>query len=75
MAAIRAAGEPAARRRSAGQSRTRRRFRNHDGLCRCGACATCADEARWERIFNEKFACPAYYGERHLQNWSTLARK
>lgn len=29
--------------------------------CRCGRCARCADNARWERIFAEKFADPDYY--------------
>src|SRR4051794_13723067 len=30
--------------------------------CRCGKCRQCLDDARWERIFNEKFADPNYYG-------------
>ena len=30
--------------------------------CRCRQCAACMDEARWERIFREKFADPLYYG-------------
>jgi hypothetical protein len=30
--------------------------------CECGICARCRDNARWEIIFNEKFADPAYYG-------------
>jgi hypothetical protein len=29
--------------------------------CRCGTCATCLENVRWERIFNEKFADPGYY--------------
>lgn len=29
--------------------------------CRCGICPTCQDNARWERIFAEKFADPTYY--------------
>jgi hypothetical protein len=29
--------------------------------CRCGTCVTCKDNARWERIFTEKFADPTYY--------------
>ena len=29
--------------------------------CNCGKCAPCIDNARWERIFNEKFADPSYY--------------
>ena len=29
--------------------------------CRCGLCATCVENARWERIFEQKFADPGYY--------------
>jgi hypothetical protein len=29
--------------------------------CRCGGCRQCLDNARWERIFAEKFADPNYY--------------
>jgi len=29
--------------------------------CRCGNCTTCQDAARWERVFQEKFADPDYY--------------
>jgi hypothetical protein len=29
--------------------------------CRCGKCPVCVENARWERIFNEKFADPQYY--------------
>lgn len=29
--------------------------------CRCGVCETCVENARWERIFQEKFADPTYY--------------
>ena len=30
--------------------------------CRCGKCALCMDNARWERIFQEKFQDLGYYG-------------
>jgi hypothetical protein len=30
-------------------------------ICRCGHCQCCVDNARWERIFAEKFADPTYY--------------
>ncbi len=39
--------------------------------CACGACATCQDEARWERIFLEKFADPNYY-QQPLRRSSSL---
>jgi hypothetical protein len=29
--------------------------------CRCGECFACRENARWERIFQEKFADPTYY--------------
>ena len=29
--------------------------------CKCGRCQQCLDNARWERIFAEKFADPDYY--------------
>jgi hypothetical protein len=29
--------------------------------CRCGACPQCQENARWDRIFNERFADPDYY--------------
>jgi hypothetical protein len=32
--------------------------------CLCRMCRTCQENARWERIFNEKFADPSYYSDR-----------
>jgi hypothetical protein len=29
--------------------------------CQCGRCRACVENARWERIFAEKFADPNYY--------------
>jgi len=42
--------------------------------CHCGACRTCMDNARWEKIFQEKFADPAYYGFRAPSPTSSLSR-
>lgn len=42
------------------------------GRCRCGRCKQCADNARWERIFNEKFADPYYYAPRPVRHSSSL---
>jgi hypothetical protein len=42
----------------------------------CGAgctCRTCSDNARWERIFQEKFADPSYYSNPTTRNGSSLA--
>jgi hypothetical protein len=29
--------------------------------CKCGDCRQCLDDARWERIFAERFLDPNYY--------------
>jgi hypothetical protein len=42
------------------------------GRCRCGHCKQCIDNARWERIFNEKFADPYYYSARPIRHSSSL---
>ncbi len=31
------------------------------GRCTCGSCRNCTENARWERIFQEKFANADYY--------------
>ena len=41
--------------------------------CTCGICQRCLDNARWERIFNEKFADPSYYGGISVRHHSSLA--
>jgi hypothetical protein len=41
--------------------------------CRCGSCRSCQENARWERIYNEKFADPMYYTPRVPSLGSTLA--
>jgi hypothetical protein len=40
--------------------------------CHCGACPRCQEEARWERIFNERFADPDYYKKRPTHFGSSL---
>lgn len=40
--------------------------------CRCGQCTTCLDNARWELIFQEKFADPHYYAPRPVRHTSAL---
>ena len=60
---LRAAAElNAARRRRPGPSRR----------CACGSCYTCRENARWERIFQEKFADPSYYDQRSISFRSPL---
>ena len=41
--------------------------------CRCGTCKVCVSNARWERIYNEKFADAGYYGGLRFRNSSPLA--
>lgn len=41
--------------------------------CQCGQCKWCLDNTRWNRIFDEKFADPTYYGGIVLRHNSTLA--
>jgi hypothetical protein len=40
--------------------------------CKCGTCASCKDNARWDRIFAEKFADPTYYGGLSVRQQSSL---
>ena len=40
--------------------------------CHCGQCGQCLDNARWERIFAEKFADPEYYTRRRVRCSSPL---
>lgn len=54
----------ASRRRGIGP---RRRLR-----CKCGQCKHCIDDARWERIFAEKFEDPYYYTSHLVRFSSTL---
>ena len=42
--------------------------------CHCGSCVTCRENARWERIFREKFADPFYYSGVTLRHSSPLNR-
>jgi hypothetical protein len=42
-------------------------------VCSCGACGGCQDNARWNRIFDEKFADPSYYGGIFVRHNSSLA--
>jgi hypothetical protein len=41
--------------------------------CNCGRCARCLENARWERIFAEKFADPNYYSRPITHTTSPLA--
>lgn len=41
--------------------------------CACGRCHDCAENARWERIFAEKFADANYYSRSTLRSQSPLS--
>jgi hypothetical protein len=41
--------------------------------CQCGKCTMCIDNARWDKIFNAKFADPTYYTSRPVRSGSSLA--
>jgi hypothetical protein len=41
--------------------------------CTCGVCKWCLDNVRWDRIYNEKFADPMYYGSVVVRHDSSLA--
>jgi len=45
--------------------RMSKKFAGHR-RCECGTCRLCLQNARWERIFQEKFADPFYYAPRGL---------
>ena len=40
--------------------------------CKCGQCRDCIEDARWDRIFAEKFADPNYYGRLRLRRESPV---
>jgi hypothetical protein len=40
--------------------------------CHCGTCTPCLDNAKWERIFSEKFADADYYKPRPVWGGSSL---
>jgi hypothetical protein len=41
--------------------------------CACGKCRRCVDDARWERIYREKFADADYYADRPPVRGSSLS--
>jgi hypothetical protein len=59
---IEGAGTPApARVRRRAQAAAPPTSRDRKVRCKCGLCRQCLDDARWDRIFAEKFADPDYY--------------
>jgi len=63
------------RRRSAAPAKTISTSRHRQGSpdrCKCGICQRCQENARWDRIFQEKFADPDYYSPRPVRQGSPL---
>ncbi len=42
--------------------------------CTCGTCNFCEENARWNRIFEEKFADPTYYSRPPVRHPSSLSQ-
>jgi hypothetical protein len=47
--------------------------RIHRRRCSCGKCPQCLENARWEKVFTEKFADPLYYNRDSLRYSSPLS--
>jgi hypothetical protein len=62
LAAVPAAKAPRQNHGARGKSRR----------CSCGKCRCCADNARWEAVFQQKFADPYYYSLREPRQGSSL---
>ena len=58
VAALISNSEPIRRPSAAVKAGTQQRRRR---LCTCGVCPTCLDNAKWERIYKEKFEDAGYY--------------
>lgn len=46
--------------------------RGRSRRCTCGKCRACEDNARWETVFQQKFADPTYYSLREPRQGSSL---
>jgi hypothetical protein len=60
------------RRRKPGAAKPLQANPERQKRCTCGTCAACIDNARWEAIFNAKFADPDYYKPRPVRGASSL---
>jgi hypothetical protein len=72
-ALLRAVGKPTRTGRCREPQSAARSVRNDRRMhCKCGRCQQCLDNARWERIFVEKFADPNYYTRQVVRRSSPL---
>jgi hypothetical protein len=65
--------EPVSASRRDAEAKGGRPHRRGNQYCQCGHCKWCLDNARWDRIYSEKFADPSYYGHIVIRQNSTLA--
>ena len=65
-------GEVQRRRRKPGTANLMEVKPDRQKRCLCGVCTVCIDNARWEAIFNAKFADPDYYKSRPVRGASSL---
>jgi hypothetical protein len=65
-------GEPTGVRQTRDARNAARAARRERIRCNCGRCRQCQDDARWNRIFAEKFADPTYYTRRIIHTASPL---
>jgi hypothetical protein len=64
--------QPKVRLRGGMPTSSRRAVSRKQNRCACGVCPSCLENARWERIFSEKFADPNYYRARPTTLGSSL---
>jgi hypothetical protein len=60
------------RLRRGAENATQPASRCRTARCKCGTCHQCLEDARWERIFVEKFADPSYYTRQTMRRASPL---
>jgi len=58
---------------SGNSSRAHNSRLNRRPKCQCGSCFTCSDNAKWDRIFSEKFEDPNYYKPRLTWGVSSIS--
>ena len=73
LALVRAHATPAPVRRHRGARAAARPYNDRRVRCQCGQCHQCLENARWERIFAEKFADPNYYTRLPVRGSSPLS--
>jgi len=51
----------------------RRSRKDNPQACDCGQCGRCLENARWERIYQQRFLDPEYYAKTRIRLSSPLA--